>query len=293
MWRCPNDSGQTEPAPGFCVETRPGLAHARAGCDGGMITLTWRSEDAVVRDRVQGLWVGTRLSVMERLSIASFLHHGHEYELFAYDNVEGLPAGAILSDANAILPASMIFQYRDHPSYAGFSNYFRYKLLLDKGGWWVDTDLVCVQPFDFNDPYVFSSELALDGRTVNSAGAIKAPAGSEAMAYAWSCCLARDPKELTWGETGPRLVGQTIARFGLESHMQPAQAFCPVSFHEWKLLLEPGVAWQFDDSTRAVHLWNEMWRRDGVDKDAPYAPDCLYERLKAKYLDLGTNHTGA
>jgi hypothetical protein len=239
--------------------------------------------DPVSRDRIQGLWVGRRLSTMERLSIASFLHHGHEYHLFAYDNVEGLPSGAILSDANAILPASMIFQYREHPSYAGFSNYFRYKLLLERGGWWADTDVVCLRPFQFEEPYVFASEMKPDGDAVATSGVIKAPAGSEAMAYAWGRCLERDPQGLIWGETGPRLVGQTIARFGLERYVQPARTFSPVNCFDWKCLIEPGVSWPFDDPTRAVHLWNELWRRDGVDKEGDFPPDCLYQRLKTMY----------
>jgi hypothetical protein len=238
----------------------------------------------LTRERVQGLWVGRRLSVMERLSIASFLHHGFEYQLFAYEEVEGLPPGAVLGDANAILPASMIFQYRDFPSYAGFSNYFRYKLLLDRGGWWADTDVVCLRPFDLDGPYVFASETMPDGRVLASSGIIKSPAGSEAMAYAWERCLGRDPKGLTWGETGPMLVGQTIARFGLERHLQPPRTFSPVGFHDWRSLIDPAVSRPFDDSSRAVHLWNEMWRRDGVDKDGAFPPGCLYERLKAEYL---------
>jgi hypothetical protein len=34
----------------------------------------------------------------------------------------------------------------------------------------------------------------------------------------------------------------------------------------------------------AVHLWNEIWRQNSLDKDAQYSKNCLYERLKAKYL---------
>src|SRR3954454_16532370 len=109
-------------------------------------------------ERIQGLWVGPRLSVVERLSIASFLHHGHNYHLFTYGPVEGLPAGAVLEDARSILPESMIFQYREHASYAGFLDLFRYKVLLERGGWWVDTDPVCLRPFDFDEPYVFGSQ---------------------------------------------------------------------------------------------------------------------------------------
>ena len=36
----------------------------------------------------------------------------------------------------------------------------------------------------------------------------------------------------------------------------------------------------FDDRTKLV----EMWRRNGVDKNANYHPDSLYEQLKVKYL---------
>jgi mannosyltransferase OCH1-like enzyme len=238
----------------------------------------------VSRQPIQGLWVGPRLSTMERLSIASFLHHGHDYHLFTYGEVEGLPDGAVREDARAVLPESMIFQYREVPSYAGFSNYFRYKLLLDRGGWWADSDTICLRPFDWDEPYIFASEPTRDGREVSSLAALKAPAGSEAMAYAWDTCRARDPKELAWGETGPRLIGQTITRFGLERYRQPARTFCPVPFHDWQRLIDPTATWDHDQSTRAVHLWNEMWRRGGSDKDQVYPPGCLFEELKRTYL---------
>src|SRR5690348_5090275 len=106
---------------------------------------------ARILDVIQGLWVGDRLSTMERLSIASFLALGHEYHLYVYRPVANVPAGTCVKDAREILPESMIFQYRKRPSYAGFANFFRYKLLLDRGGWWVDTDAVCLRALDFAD----------------------------------------------------------------------------------------------------------------------------------------------
>jgi hypothetical protein len=39
-----------------------------------------------------------------------------------------------------------------------------------------------------------------------------------------------------------------------------------------------------DEATHAIHLWNEMWRRNQQDKNHQYHPDCLYEQLKRKYL---------
>ncbi len=235
-------------------------------------------------DLIQGLWVGARLSAMERLSIASFLHRKHKYNLYTYGPVEGLPAGAVLRDASEILPESMIFQYRAHPSYAGFSNYFRYKLLLERGGWWADTDTVCIRPFNFSEPYVFSSQNGGDGSVISAASPIKAPAGSPALAYAWEFCRSRNPQELAWGETGPYLVADMLRRFDLEGYRQPRDVFCPVGPHDWQRLADPQARWHFDVATRAVHLWNELWRRQGWDKDREYPPGCLFEVWKRAFL---------
>lgn len=232
---------------------------------------------------IQGLWVGSILSAMEHLSIASFLRQGHEYHLYVYEDVADVPAGTTLKDGRAILPAARIFQYRDFASYAGFANFFRYKLLLERGGWWADTDVVCLRPFDLPAAYVFANELQA-GAEVLSAGVLKAPAGSPVMAYAWQTCQAKDPAQLVWGETGPKLVAEAVRKFALESYVQPYQRFFPLPLIDWERLLEPHVEWEFEQSAYAVHLWHEAWRRTGQDKNRSYHPDCLYERLKRKYL---------
>ena len=84
---------------------------------------------------IQGLWIGPELSVMEQLSIASFLRNGHEYHLYVYDELSNVPRGTVIKDASEVLPPSQIFQYKQNQSYAGFANFFRYKLLLERGGW--------------------------------------------------------------------------------------------------------------------------------------------------------------
>jgi hypothetical protein len=42
---------------------------------------------------IQGLWVGGELSVIERLSTASFLENGHRVHLYTYEGVTGAPEG--------------------------------------------------------------------------------------------------------------------------------------------------------------------------------------------------------
>ena len=232
---------------------------------------------------IQGLWIGNELSVMEQLAVASFLHHGHEYHLYVFEEVKNVPAGAIVKDGNEILPSSRIFQYKQQPSYSGFSNFFRYKLLLERGGWWVDMDTICLKPFDFVHEYVFSSEFAMGQEFINS-GICKAPAGSAAMAYTWGICDTKDPEKVVWGETGPRLMSAAVKMFGLEKYKQPPDTFCPIGYADWERVLQPGADLKITDRTYAIHLWNERWRAAGRDKNAAYHEDCFYEQLKKQYL---------
>ena len=53
---------------------------------------------------------------------------------------------------------------------------------------------------------------------------------------------------------------------------------------DWRKVIEPDAHLRFNESTRAIHLWNEMWRDSGQDKNAAYDPACFYEQLKKKYL---------
>lgn len=220
---------------------------------------------------------------MERLCISSFLHHGHAFHLYVYQSTEGVPPGATVLDANEILPASRIFMYRDVPSYAGFANFFRYKLLLEKGGWFVDADTICLRPFEFADPFVFSSQGADDERLVNVA-AIKVPKGSAIMQAAWEACENADIETLRWGQTGPLLITNTVEQYGLQRHIHAPEVFCPVPFADWEQVLDPSIEFPATPRTHAIHLWNEMWRRSGKDKDRSYDQTCLYERLKKRYL---------
>jgi hypothetical protein len=219
---------------------------------------------------------------MERLCIRSFLAHGHEFHLFTYGDVAGIPAGTVIHSADEILDRSRIFTYKGNGSVAGFANMFRYKLLLDHGGWWVDLDIVCLRPFDFSDEYVFASEPASDGEVLTNA-ILKAPRGSPFLEYVWQVCLEKDPSKLVWGETGPRLVAEAVRRLNLERFAKPAKTFCPVSYREWRSLITPDAAQGFDADTWAVHLWHEMWRRAEADKDGNYPVACQFERLKSLY----------
>jgi mannosyltransferase OCH1-like enzyme len=187
-----------------------------------------------------------------------------------------------LRDASVFLGRSRVFTYKEHDTYAGFANFFRYRMLLEKGGWWVDMDTVCLAPFDFDEPYVFSSEGLNVNRHVN-VGAVKAPAGSEIMRIAWEACEQMDPRALRWSQCGPTLFGRIVEQCALQRYVSEPEVFCPIHFSEWRKVLDPAAVWWFGPNTRAVHLWNELWRREAQDKNREYREACLYETLKRRY----------
>jgi Glycosyltransferase sugar-binding region containing DXD motif/Alpha 1,4-glycosyltransferase conserved region len=250
-----------------------------------------------VNNPVQSLWIGEHLSTLERLSIQSFLDHGHEYHLYAYQDFPDLPAGAMVRDANDILSAEQIFQYRERKSYAAFSNVFRYKLLLERGGLWADMDVVSLRTLDLSEEYAFASE-CVEWRdmpapqTVVSSCLLKAPPGSPAMALALRICMAKDWATLRWGEIGPKLVAEVIEVQGLQRFVQPSAAFCPIPYAEWRRFIDPQPP-ALPAQAYAVHFWNEMWRFAAQDKDADYPIACLYECLKRRHLRRTDTDSGA
>jgi len=252
-----------------------------------------------MRDRpiIQSLWIGDRLSALERLAISSFLSHGHAFHLYVYDEVADVPQGVVTKDAARIVPPDRIFKYRDFESYAGFSNLFRYRLLMEKGEYWVDCDVVCLAPFRRAPDYVFATELQevrsfrSKRKFAASNSVLKTPPGSGIITYCYEEAARRDPRDLVWGETGPALITTAVEKFGLKGYAARPSTFCPISFWEWERSISGSLASSLKTRTklavcrsRGVHLWQEMWRRNGVDKDAFFPDHSLFERLKRRYV---------
>jgi hypothetical protein len=221
---------------------------------------------------VQGLWIGPTLSCIEQLCILSFIKHGHDFHLYTYEKIKNVPAGCTIKDANLILPESDIFYYDSTQSLSGkktpaaFSNLFRYKLLLDKGGYWVDMDMVCLRPFNFKDQYVFSSEMSRDGQMINC-GVMKCPKNSDFARYCYNVCRNKDKTKIKWGEIGPNLTKEGIYKFELETYVKSYDTFCPVDYNSLKYFTTESNSLQLDRRWYSVHLWNELWCRNDMNKD--------------------------
>ncbi|MEM6258482.1 MAG: hypothetical protein AAGI37_09235 [Planctomycetota bacterium] len=217
---------------------------------------------------IKMFWYGSRLPVLQQMCIASFVKQGHPVDLYSYENqLEGLPRGVQLCDASEILPRESVFQ-ESRGSYALFADQFRYQLLHQLGGWWVDCDVYCVRPFEFDAEHVFGLEWP---EKINNA-VIKAPSGGRLTER-----LIQDAEQLAvhrqWDQA-VQVFHNAVVACGLQQAALPQHVFYPVPYQDWDSFFKPGGL-AVPDSAYAVHLWAEMHRRQNgakqpyINRDSP------------------------
>ena len=248
---------------------------------------------------IQSLWIGDSLSKMEQLCAKSFVDNGHEYHLYTYGDVKNIPEGVIVKDGNEIVDESEIFRYKNG-SLSAFSNYFRFHLLHKKGGYWVDADVLCVKPFKFDKDIVFVSEPIGQHyqSSLPTSCIIKLPKNSEITKEAIK--MQKEHKKLIldgtlgWG-SGPKTISHVVDKFHLEKYILPWQMICTCDYQAVISLVNPnsGVKSAFPnvidkyenikDDTFCIHLWNEGWRLNKIDKNGKFHPYSIYEQFKKKH----------
>jgi len=173
---------------------------------------------------IQSLWVGDPLSNLEKLCIQSFLDHGHPFHLYTYSNIDGIPDGAVVKDGNKILPWDKLTSGKVKDM-ASLSDYFRYTLLNQKGGYWVDTDTICLRPFDFPDPIIFCGHPF--GAHTFANCLLRFPAGHPLMETMQKLCESR-LHTAGWGRTdfgGPPVLTEQIHKSQLQHLAYPRIRF--------------------------------------------------------------------
>lgn len=256
---------------------------------------------------IQMFWHGPALSRLERLCMRSFVVHGHRVLLHVYDQPANVPDGVILSDASKILPRERLFKHAESGSFATFADGFRYRLLLEHGGLWVDTDVVCLKPFDFASPEIFGWQ---DERVINNA-VLGLPRGHRLAQWMYDVCeqpnralpydslkmrrrklmrqwLPGNSRSKTkWGETGPNGLTAAAQHLHCTGVALPFWHFYPIHYTNWHTVFDsslrdnPGLI----AASHGLHLWNEMARRSpGFDKNGRFPPDSLFEQLCERYL---------
>ena len=247
---------------------------------------------------IQSLWIGEELSKIEILSIKSFMDNCHIYNLYTYDNVKNIPPGVIVKDGNEILDKSQIFRYKNG-SISAFSNLFRFVLLYKKGGYWVDTDMICVRklPFKEND-IVFTSEPSSNYQNkIPTSSLIKIPK-KNIIALQGIKILQLYKKlilngRMNWG-AGPSTVKILIKNFKLEKNVLEWNQTCSCYCGDYQSIFDPiengenkNIIMRIEDipiNMFCIHLWHQMIRSNNIDKNKTFKENSLIEYFKKKHL---------
>ena len=251
----------------------------------------------VGRPLAQSLWVGPRLRWIERLCIKSFLDNGWRFQLYVYDEPEGVPEGCEVLDASAIIPARDVF-LEGHGSgpHAGsvgaFSDLFRYRLLSERGGMWTDTDVINFKKFDPDGRRFVSTELTDAGLVTLNGAIMAAPANDEMVvrAYERACAILSSKDKMFFTRIGPYLLAEVALDLGVDKvELMPPNFLSPISWMNTASLLQPFdmlMARQEFQRAINVHVYTEMWRTLGLGLDRPPGEDTFLGRLYARHFGV-------
>jgi hypothetical protein len=206
-------------------------------------------------------WYGPELSPLHWACLKSFADRGHRLRVFTYEPLK-LPPGVLREDAAQFVSQSELFEFDE--SFGAFSDIFRYELLMQEGGWWVDSDVYCLKEDIIECDYAWAAE---DDQNINGA-ILKFPSGDPTLRsiLAEARQIGSDVK--VWGEIGPHLLTKHLAGREFPNHYGSTQAFYPVHWIETHLLWQPfGNDFIQARCTQSpfVHLWGSMFRHFGID----------------------------
>lgn len=192
----------------------------------------------------QAFWHGCPLPLLQWACLKSFITRGQRVQLYVYDEIE-VPEGIELVRADTVLPRSEIFHFRNPSSgeldLGPFSDLFRFKLLWQKGGWYVDTDVIC-NTDDFPAcEFAWARELPELSPNAIGTSQIRFPAGDATVKLLWSECDKLKEAFTIREELGPRLLSRVLAELSTPvSHLGTTALFYPLRWIEAYKLWLPG-----------------------------------------------------
>ena len=205
---------------------------------------------------VNGFWYGSDLGELEKLCIDSWIKNGYEFHLWLYDDIE-VPKGVIVENANDIVSFDQYFTYtKGHTKNTpvAFSNLFRAELLYQRGGLYVDLDVLCLKPYEFNEQFVFSEQMDSGWDYHVATCILYSENKGERIFEDWSdWIIAKKNKTITHGDLGPNLFTKLIVNNKLERYVLPKEYFCPVDWESYKDIFK------YKSDSYGVHLFRSLW----------------------------------
>ena len=255
-------------------------------------------------------WHGA-IGWLERLSIASFVRHGHPVEIYSYDPLE-LPFGAQRRDAAEILEREALVFYKNHGTPAVFSDRFRLAALRAERGIYADLDVYCVRAFPQMPDYLMGWErrgsvnnavlhIPANAPLLDDLLAIFAPDTrpllephlplGRRLEVGVRRLLGQQvlPHQMQFGATGPFALTHFVDKRGLTARVQAQPVFYPVAYEQIPKLMLAGSSLDaaLRPETLSVHLWrSQLTRRGRAQLPLPAPGSALWQLCEKEGIAL-------
>jgi hypothetical protein len=240
-------------------------------------------------------WSG-ELTFYELSNLLSFKKNGFEVIVWSYEDLN-LPKGILRKDASEIISQNYLTSFNQNfqkQNLSSFSNLFRYELLKKYGGWWFDSDCICLKPVEdfvkltINRPFVLAYENPeLIGSSAMYINDMEIVDSLRAEIYKR---IDKNNFKFFWGEIGPNLITDVFAEKNIFNMVLSSNTFFPVPPSSIKLFFlskdYPFLLEKISESY-ICHTWNEMFRRYNISKNIlPPKNSFLDNYIKEFYPEL-------
>jgi mannosyltransferase OCH1-like enzyme len=234
-------------------------------------------------------WDGSDLGLYEERCISSFIKHNFSVNVWSFQLLT-LPKGAELKDANQFLDIEYLYKITQGgkpKSIAAFSDLFRYKVLEENGGWWFDTDCICLKDqLEFksllknkNIVVGYESTNYINGAVLSF---VDKSLAKESFEKSMSI-LQNNNFNIKWGDIGPRLITSIIQEKKLENEIYTEDYFYPIHYKDAMTALNVNHTIDINSKTKnsyVYHCWNEILKKHNVDKRIPPPENTfIYEKF--------------
>ncbi|WP_457814370.1 hypothetical protein U8C43_23665 [Sinorhizobium meliloti] len=162
---------------------------------------------------------------------------------------------------------------------------FRYLLLKQTGCCWVDADLICLRPPEFqHDEMVFGYQSRKDYPQAINGAVLKLPREHPVLADLIRHARGVVDVDERWGAIGPRLITAKFNEAGLSEFASAIADYYPVPPADfWKLILPEGRE-SVEEAVREsklLHLWHKRFEMAGYNKElAPPRDSYLHQAFE-------------
>ena len=230
---------------------------------------------------IRTFWHGEAIGPYQLLCLRSFADRGHRVEVFTYSEMLDVPDWITVKKAGEILPPERVLRpLGSDGRFAIHGNRFRYALLHQLGGWWIDPDVLLLKP-DLPRDAIFLG--GPDAFGLVPMDVLKFPAGHPILEEALRQTeLLGDTLE-EWDRTGASLFTSLLDRHGSVPEFRSREPLGPVSWFEVPDLFNPACAAELNRKCNDfcfLNLHDDVWRRAGVPHGlAPPEGSLLYSLL--------------